>query len=117
MPVRVLAADRLTGERSAKDVRHVQIDLSPSGLTYEPGDSIGICAPNDPELVDRCLRALGADGHELVPCPDGTMRTVREALAWQVDIARPLDRTMRPDGDVGRRAGGGRGAAPAGGWR
>ena len=94
MPVRVLAADRLTGEASAKDVRHVRIDLSPSGLVYEPGDSIGIYAPNDPALVDLCLQALGAAGDELVPCPDGTMRTVREAFAWQVDIARPLDRTM-----------------------
>ena len=93
MPVRVLAANPLTGERSAKDVRHVRIDLSPSGLVYEPGDSIGICAPNDPALVEACLRALGADGHELVPCPDGTMRTIREAMGWQVDIARPLDRT------------------------
>ena len=94
MPVRVLAADRLTGDRSGKDVRHVKIDLSPSGMTYEPGDSIGIYAPNDPELVEACLEALGAGGDELVPCPDGTMRTVREAFAWQVDIARPLDRTM-----------------------
>ncbi len=93
MPVRVLAAERLTGADSAKDVRHVKIDLSPSGLTYEPGDSIGICAPNDPDLVEACLRALELDGHELVPCPDGTMRTLRDAFAWQVDIARPMDRT------------------------
>ena len=94
MPVRVLASERLTGERSAKDVRHVKIDLSPSGLTYEPGDSIGICAPNDPELVEICLRTLGAVGDELVHCPDNTMRTARDALAWQVDIARPMDRTL-----------------------
>ena len=94
MPVRVLAADRLTGDASAKDVRQVRIDLSPSGLTYEPGDSIAIHAPNDPALAGRCLQALGAAGDELVPCPDGTMRTVKEAFAWQVDIARPLDRTM-----------------------
>ena len=94
MPVRVMAADRLTGAGSAKDVRHVVIDLSPSGLTYEPGDSIGICAPNDPELVAACLAALGAAGDELLPCPDGTMRTARDAFAWHVDIARPLDRTV-----------------------
>jgi len=94
MPVRVLAADRLTGARSAKDVRHVKIDLSPSGLSYEPGDSIGVLAPNDPDLVEACLRMLGAAGTELAPCPDGTMRTAREALTWQVDIARPLDRTL-----------------------
>ena len=94
MPVRVLAADRLTGERSAKDVRHVKIDLSSAGLAYEPGDSIGILAPNDPDLVEACLRTLGAAGTELAPCPDGTMRTARDALTWQVDIARPLDRTL-----------------------
>ena len=94
MPVRVLTANRLTGEASAKDVRHVVIDLSPAGMTYEPGDSIGICAPNDPELVEACLRALGAAGDELLPCPDGTMRTARDAFAWHVDIARPLDRTL-----------------------
>ena len=94
MPVRVLAADRLTGGASAKDVRHVRIDLTPSGLAYEPGDSIGISAPNDAELVQLCLAALGAAGDELVPCPDGTMRPVRDAFTTQVDIARPLDRTM-----------------------
>lgn len=94
MPVRVLGADRLTGPGSAKDVRHVKIDLTPSGMTYEPGDSIGIAAPNDPVLVDLCLTVLGVAGHELVPCPDGTMRTVRDAFATQVDITRPLDRTM-----------------------
>jgi sulfite reductase (NADPH) flavoprotein alpha-component len=94
MPVRVLSAARLTGERSAKDVRHVTIDLSPSGLAYEPGDSLAIYAPNDPELVAACLRMVGAAGDELVPCPDGTMRPIRDAFAWQVDIARPLDRAM-----------------------
>lgn len=94
MPVMVMAADRLTGAESAKDVRHVRIDLTPSGMTYEPGDSIGIAAPNDPALVLQCIAAIGADGHELVPCPDGSMRPIRDAFATQVDIARPLDRTM-----------------------
>ena len=94
MPVLVMAADRLTGEASAKDVRHIRIDLTPSGLTYEPGDSIGIVAPNDPELVGLCMAAAGADGHELVQCPDGSMRPVREAFATQLDIARPQERTM-----------------------
>ena len=45
-------------------------------------------------LVEACLYALGAAGDELMPCPDGTMRTARDALAWQFDIARPLDRTL-----------------------
>ena len=91
--VRVLAADRLTATGSAKDVRHVVIDLAESGLTYLPGDSIGLAAPADPWLVQACLRALGLTGEELVPCPDGVARPVQEVLLHHVDIARPLDRT------------------------
>ena len=94
MPVRVQSAARLTGAGSAKDVRHVVIDLSCSGLTYQPGDSLGIAAGNDPALVTACLQALGARGDELVPCPDGSMRTLHDAFTWQLDIARPLDRTF-----------------------
>jgi len=92
-PVRVLAATRLTGETSAKDVRHVVIDLAGTALTYEPGDSIGLHAPNDPELVQACLTALRAEGSEPVPCPDGVTRPLRDAFLSHLDIARPLDRT------------------------
>jgi sulfite reductase (NADPH) flavoprotein alpha-component len=93
-PVRVLAADKLTGPGSAKDVRHVVIDLTESGLVYEPGDSIGLATPNDPALVDACIAALGADGAQPVPCPDGAERPLHEAFAVHLDIARPLDRTL-----------------------
>jgi sulfite reductase (NADPH) flavoprotein alpha-component len=92
-PVRVLRSDRLTAAASGKDVRHVVIDLGISGLVYEPGDSIGLAAPNDPAVVQACLTALHATGDEPVPCPDGLMRPVREAFTAQLDIARPLDRT------------------------
>jgi sulfite reductase (NADPH) flavoprotein alpha-component len=91
--VTVLAADRLTGAGSAKDVRHVVIDLAATSLRYEPGDSISLAAPNDPELVAACLEALRATGDEAVPCHDGAIRTLRDAFACHLDIARPLDRT------------------------
>ncbi|HEY1930824.1 MAG TPA: sulfite reductase subunit alpha [Acetobacteraceae bacterium] len=91
--VRVLAATPLTRSGSSKDVRHVTIDLAESGLTYEPGDSIGLVTPNDPALVDATLVTLGASGDETVPCPDGSTRPIREAFTRYLDIARPLDRT------------------------
>jgi len=93
VPVRVLAAHRLSGEGSAKDVRNVVLDLEGSGLRYEPGDSLGLLAPNDPALVEGCLATLGATGDEPVPCPDGVLRPVREAFRAHLAIARPLDRT------------------------
>ena len=93
--VRVLAAERLTGAASAKDVRHVVIDLAGTALRYEPGDSIGLAAPNDPELVAQCLAGLRATGDEPVPCHDGETRSLREAFSAYLDIARPLDRTTQ----------------------
>jgi sulfite reductase (NADPH) flavoprotein alpha-component len=94
LPVRVVGASPLTKPGSAKDVRHVVIELGSSGLTYEPGDSIGLATPNDPALVEACIGALGADGTEAVACPDGKERPLRAAFAAHLDIARPLDRTL-----------------------
>jgi sulfite reductase (NADPH) flavoprotein alpha-component len=94
VPVRLLAARRLSGDGSAKDVRNVVLDLEGSGLRYEPGDSLGLLAPNDPQLVDACLSALGATGDEPVPCPDCTPRPAREAFLSHLAVARPLDRTL-----------------------
>jgi sulfite reductase (NADPH) flavoprotein alpha-component len=91
--VRVASAAALTRPGSSKDVRHVIIELAESGLTYEPGDSIGLATPNDPALVEATLAALGASGNEDVTCPDGITRPVRAVFTTYLDIARPLDRT------------------------
>ncbi|SDC76832.1 sulfite reductase subunit alpha [Belnapia rosea] len=80
-PIGFLAATRLTGPASAKDVRHVVLDLAGSGLAYQPGDSLGVVAENDPALVDAVMDALGADS------------ALRPVLLRERDIARPLDRT------------------------
>ena len=93
VPVRVIAADPLTSAGSAKDVRHVVIDLAGSGLSYLPGDSINIAVRSDPALIEATIAALGATGQELVPCADGQTRPLRQAFAVS-DIARPLDRTF-----------------------
>ena len=82
--VRVIAADPLTGPGSSKDVRHVVVDLTGSGLTYTPGDSLSIAVPNDPALVEATLSALGVGGDE----------SLRQTLTYELDIARPLDRTL-----------------------
>jgi sulfite reductase (NADPH) flavoprotein alpha-component len=93
VPVRVLSAERLTEPDSAKDVRHVVIDLAGSGLGYLPGDSINLAVRNDPVLIEATIARLDASGEEAVPCADGKQRTLRDAFA-ELDIARPLDRTF-----------------------
>jgi sulfite reductase (NADPH) flavoprotein alpha-component len=52
---------KITGLESGKDVYHLELSLEDSGLRYQPGDSLGVWAPNDPETVAELLRLLGLD--------------------------------------------------------
>lgn len=45
----------------------VVLDVSGTGLRYEPGDRCGVLPENSQELVERTLRALGARGDERIP--------------------------------------------------
>ncbi|MBW8367003.1 MAG: sulfite reductase flavoprotein subunit alpha, partial [Arenimonas sp.] len=58
----VLANQRLSGRGSRKDVRHVEISLEGSGLSYLPGDALGVWPRNPPALVDAVLEELKLDG-------------------------------------------------------
>jgi sulfite reductase (NADPH) flavoprotein alpha-component len=93
-PAPVVGSERLSGAASAKDVRHVVIDLSESGLRYEPGDSLSLLPANDAVMVEACIAALDAEATTPVVCPDGVTRGLAEALTRHVDIARPHDRTL-----------------------
>ena len=82
-PVQIISVGRLNGPDSAKEVRHIRIDLASSGLSYLPGDSLGLMPQNDPALVDSILAAYGVPGDAM-----------RDNFLDQYDIARPQDRTM-----------------------
>src|SRR6185369_14473192 len=75
---------------SAKDVRHVVLDLSATDLTYEAGDSLGVFARKNPQLVQAVLDRVGATGEEMVAF-DGEALPLRQVLLSKVDIARPSD--------------------------
>ncbi len=51
---------------SEKNTRHLVLDLGGSGLSYEPGDSIGVFPVHSDELVSRTLNAMKATGNEFV---------------------------------------------------
>lgn len=71
---------RLSGPGSEKDTRHHEIALEDSGLTYLPGDSLGLTPRNCPQLVDELLTALHASGNETVTGRDGAPKPFRDAL-------------------------------------
>jgi len=61
----VLANYLLTAEGSEKETRHVELAIEP-GMTYTPGDAVGILPENRREAVDEVLAALGWKGDERV---------------------------------------------------
>src|SRR3982751_4116803 len=85
-PARLVVNRRLSGQESAKDTRHFEIDLTGWGLSFEVGDSLAVYPTNDPELVDALLQTLNATGDEQVPRPKGEPTTLREALLHDYSI-------------------------------
>lgn len=57
-PATVIDNIVLSGRGSTRETHHIEISLADSGLTYEPGDALGIVANNDPAMVEALLAAL-----------------------------------------------------------
>ncbi|WP_342045460.1 assimilatory sulfite reductase (NADPH) flavoprotein subunit [Bacillus sp. OTU530] len=83
----VLENLNLNGRGSNKETRHLEISLEGSGLTYEPGDSLGIYPQNDPDLVDQLLEGTKWNPEEAVTVnKEGDVRPLREALLSHFEI-------------------------------
>jgi sulfite reductase (NADPH) flavoprotein alpha-component len=93
-PGRMTVNRSLCGEGSAKDTRHLEIDLTGWGLSYEVGDSMAVWPTNDPALVDQILKALDASGGEQVKGPKGET-TLREALFRECRITQTTPKFLK----------------------
>lgn len=83
----LLVNQKITGRRSEKDVRHIEISLEGSGLTYKPGDALGVWFTNDAALVDEILTITGADGSALVTTANGEV-TLADALTNHFELTQ-----------------------------
>lgn len=95
-PARLKTNRLLSGEGSAKEVRHFEIVLEGSGLSYEAGDALGVYPSNCPELVQEILTAAGLDGEEGILLPDGRETALRHALDHVYDLKPFLGQPPRP---------------------
>ncbi|WP_284640735.1 assimilatory sulfite reductase (NADPH) flavoprotein subunit [Paenibacillus silviterrae] len=99
-PAEVLANVNLNGRGSNKETRHIELSLEGSGLTYQPGDSLGIYPHNDPALVDLLLEQTKWDPDAQVAInKQGELRPLREALIEYFEITvltRPLLEKLAP---------------------
>ena len=81
----VLEKVKITGRGSDKEVYHLELSLEDSGLTYEPGDSIGIIPKNPASLVQHILKKTGIDASEKVQLKENET-TFGEALTHHLEI-------------------------------
>ncbi len=81
----------LTTAESDKEVRHYEVDLAGSGISYEAGDSIAVHASNDPALVAAILAELRVDATHRVTGHD---EPLGELLSDHLEIRTP-SRTLR----------------------
>jgi sulfite reductase (NADPH) flavoprotein alpha-component len=86
--------DRLTGQGSSKDTRHFVLSLTGSGLTYTPGDSLGVFGRNSPELVEEIVNLLGFNGGAAVNDPKGQPTTLRQTLLRDYTVNRANRKMM-----------------------
>lgn len=84
-PAPILTKINLNGTGSAKETFHLELSLEGSGLSYEPGDVVGIFPHNCPEVVDDVLRVAGYQGDESVE-QDNAVHKLSEILTEHHDI-------------------------------
>jgi sulfite reductase (NADPH) flavoprotein alpha-component len=82
-PAEITELVNLNSSRSSKQTVHLELSLEGSGLSFEPGDSLGIVAENRPEMVEAVLQAAGLAGDAKL--------AARLASEWDITtLSRPL---------------------------
>jgi sulfite reductase (NADPH) flavoprotein alpha-component len=83
----VLVNERLTGPESEKETIHVELQLE-EGMTYTPGDAVGIIPTNREHQVESVLQAMGFKGDERVLDHYKVEIDLHEALSSRLNIGK-----------------------------
>jgi sulfite reductase (NADPH) flavoprotein alpha-component len=83
----------LTGRGSSKETRHIELSLEGAGLSFQPGDALGVMPRNDPALVEALLAALETSPEAAVSVADRTL-PLRDALAEAFEITAATPRFL-----------------------
>jgi len=91
-PFRAAVLDNivLTGRGSTKETRHIELSLEDSGLTYEPGDALGVVPLNDQALVESLLERLELSSDAPVTVKKETIALGQALIsAFEITVATP----------------------------
>lgn len=86
----LLGNQRITARDSEKEVRHIELSLEGSSLSYEPGDAMGVWPQNSPALVNSVLDLLDLDGGTRINFSSET-----HSLRHWLQVRRELTRVGR----------------------
>lgn len=78
---------KITGRDSLKDVRHIEISLEGSALSYQPGDALGLYFNNAPTLVAELLSLTRLEGAAQVNLSNQSL-SLEEALTEQLELTQ-----------------------------
>lgn len=90
----LLTRQKITGRGSDRDVRHIELDLSGSGLHYAAGDALGVWFSNDADLVDEILAAVGLSSDD----------ALRNKLIHEYEITQNTPQFVRGYADLVKNA-------------
>lgn len=88
------------GEKNGKRVIELSLSLpDDSSMKYQPGDSIGLCAPNQPNAVDFVLNMLhqhhGLQASQCIAIDESHAITIRHAIEHKVDLSGPVPKMSK----------------------
>ncbi|ELR22660.1 FAD binding domain containing protein [Acanthamoeba castellanii str. Neff] len=91
---RVVENEELQSAASDRSTRHLEIELSNTGITYQTGDYLGVFPVNDEQMVNDLLQSLNIDPDQVIAlksAADGagefsTPRTIKQHFLENVDL-------------------------------
>ncbi|MGX5201570.1 assimilatory sulfite reductase (NADPH) flavoprotein subunit [Aliikangiella sp. IMCC44632] len=88
----VLTNQKITAKGSIKNIHHLELSLENSGISYQPGDSLGVWVKNNVQLVESILQLLNISFEEkisLVNKEQSIGQTLIESLELTL-LSKPL---------------------------
>ena len=83
---KIIENNLLSGQGSAKEIRHLSFDLSGSEIKYEAGDALGIMPKNANDLVEKILDRLNKSFDDAV---EGFDKSIGQLLTSDFEIMSP----------------------------
>ncbi|NOQ64738.1 MAG: sulfite reductase subunit alpha [Methyloprofundus sp.] len=100
-PAKLVVNRTLSSPDSSKEIRHYEISIAGSELSYEAGDALNVIPVNCPELAADIVKAIGCAGDEDEPV-HGELMPLQTALTEHFEIKLPSKELIE---EIAKRSG------------